>query len=888
MVSTQPLISTVHWGETKTWYGVPGGDAEKFEEAIKSEAPELFEQQPALLYQLVTMMNPGRLQELGTKVVACNQRPNEFVITWPKAYHCGFNHGINFNEAVNFALPDWLPQGRDCVMRYKQHLKAPVFSHNELLITITLFSDTIKTALWLKDSLAQMVEEETVRRDRLRSQITLLNEILVEEDCPEEQYQCCICKGFCYLSQVTCSCTKLVVCIDHADQLCGCPKSKRTLRKRYSEHQLEEIQAAVEVRASQPSSWRSRLDNLLEVARPPLKSMRALLAEGERISYPMQEVEDLRALVLRANGWVDKVSALAQRKSTGRRRKGRQEESEDLDRSPEALLDLLAEADRLAFDTPEIMQLRQVLHDIESFKQQAESILSAPEDELDLVQCQTALILGNSLNIEMSEIVSLSTVVNRLLWFKKVDEEVDDRTLSYTDVLELIGEAEDCQVPADHPTMLELRTRQAKGQKWKTAVQELFAQPAITLRELDDLISGQELVPTDIDTMRQLEAMRKTAQTWQSSAAALLRGSGTTTAAVRLVKAIQAASGPISRLSFPEVAELQQEIDFYNDWCERLSTYLGCKRNGLANTLQEHLKMVDNGLDPEDDDVKEDWATCFCRGPPTAVMVKCDDCAGTYHPKCVNIVPKNADKPFVCEMCMQAFEPNRPSVNTLAGFADRHKWNFILPLAELGTVQRIVGSFLRYGRVILDLADPGDDVEPCRDPKLLAHHMRKLFNIPLYFDAQDTENNTLIVFEDWLRRRWRDAKDFAAGKPPPAPVNANGGGSGRRSAAVAANGEVKYTRSRKPKFVLKQSHEGEFACVCSTPPVDHLLTVTCFRCKQGYHASCVFCPMEMMGEEAKWKCPCCTVRAGQHYVRNIELRVQMTGEPNSHRLMIRK
>lgn len=49
---------------------------------------------------------------------------------------------------MNFALPDWLPDGKECVVRYKEHAKPPVFSHNELLITITLYSETIKTALW--------------------------------------------------------------------------------------------------------------------------------------------------------------------------------------------------------------------------------------------------------------------------------------------------------------------------------------------------------------------------------------------------------------------------------------------------------------------------------------------------------------------------------------------------------------------------------------------------------------------------------------------------------------------------------------------------------------------------------------------------------------------
>ena len=49
---------------------------------------------------------------------------------------------------MNFALPDWLPYGKEAVQRYKQHTKPPVFSHDELLITITLHSGAIKTAIW--------------------------------------------------------------------------------------------------------------------------------------------------------------------------------------------------------------------------------------------------------------------------------------------------------------------------------------------------------------------------------------------------------------------------------------------------------------------------------------------------------------------------------------------------------------------------------------------------------------------------------------------------------------------------------------------------------------------------------------------------------------------
>ena len=70
----------MHWGETKTWYGIPGGDAEKFEAAIKKEAPDWFEAQPDLLFQLVTLMNPQRLTDAGVRVYACS--PSRLATPW--------------------------------------------------------------------------------------------------------------------------------------------------------------------------------------------------------------------------------------------------------------------------------------------------------------------------------------------------------------------------------------------------------------------------------------------------------------------------------------------------------------------------------------------------------------------------------------------------------------------------------------------------------------------------------------------------------------------------------------------------------------------------------------------------------------------------------------
>lgn len=49
-------------------YGVPSSKAEQFEAAMKAEAPELFQLQPDLLHQLVTIMNPNVLMKAGVPV----------------------------------------------------------------------------------------------------------------------------------------------------------------------------------------------------------------------------------------------------------------------------------------------------------------------------------------------------------------------------------------------------------------------------------------------------------------------------------------------------------------------------------------------------------------------------------------------------------------------------------------------------------------------------------------------------------------------------------------------------------------------------------------------------------------------------------------------------
>lgn len=40
------------------------------------------------------------------------QLPGEFILTYPKGYHSGFNLGFNCAESINFATERWLPLGK--------------------------------------------------------------------------------------------------------------------------------------------------------------------------------------------------------------------------------------------------------------------------------------------------------------------------------------------------------------------------------------------------------------------------------------------------------------------------------------------------------------------------------------------------------------------------------------------------------------------------------------------------------------------------------------------------------------------------------------------------------------------------------------------------------
>ncbi|KAF8341476.1 PLU-1-like protein-domain-containing protein [Cantharellus anzutake] len=526
-------INYMHWGETKTWYGIPAEDAEKFETAIKKEAPDLFEAQPDLLFQLVTLMHPERIREAGVRVCAVNQRPGEFVITFPQAYHAGFNHGFNFNEAVNFALPAWLPFGYACARRYREHQKVPVFSHDELLLTITQYSDTVKSATWVHDSLQAMTDRELKLRKVVRELVVGSDEVYDPHDKPEEQYQCSICKSFCYLSQVTCTCSTLVACLDHAKSFCICIDPllrKTTLRTRFTDEELRETLGQIKKKRDLPQSWVGRLHLALEeTPQPSLRTLKALLQEAESTGLPQQDLYNLQNFVNRANAWVSLASQFIAKKSIPRKRarKSRGPDPPAPDPTPEPAFvisdayDLLKEADTLGFDCPERSQLANIIQEVEDLRARVSAALALPEKDRKIEEFEVMLSDCKSMPMKVPELADLEAAVSFLQLLRELDE-VDDNTLTLDYVEELLGRARANNMEPHHDYYVELEKKQTLGRQWKQDAANLLARRPMPIQELAKIAVPPPGTPTVTKTCKTMTAIWSRAKEYERQAKAML------------------------------------------------------------------------------------------------------------------------------------------------------------------------------------------------------------------------------------------------------------------------------------------------------------------------------------------------------------------------------
>ncbi|KAK7328519.1 hypothetical protein VNO77_22628 [Canavalia gladiata] len=267
-------LNYLHWGDPKVWYGIPGSHASAFEDTMRKHLPDLFEEQPNLLNELVTQLSPSILKSEGVPVYRTVQHSGEFVITFPRAYHSGFNCGFNCAEAVNVAPIDWLIHGQNAVELYSLQCRKTSLSHDKLLFgsaleavralaELALGKVTLKNLKWksvcgkegdLTKAVKTRIKMEEERLDCLPTDHKLLK-MNSDFDLYKER-ECFSCFYDLHLSAVGCGCSPdRYSCLKHANLFCPCGMDKRFVLLRYTINELNKLLEALEGESTAIEAW---------------------------------------------------------------------------------------------------------------------------------------------------------------------------------------------------------------------------------------------------------------------------------------------------------------------------------------------------------------------------------------------------------------------------------------------------------------------------------------------------------------------------------------------------------------------------------------------------------------------------------------------------------
>ncbi|OBS77220.1 hypothetical protein A6R68_16327 [Neotoma lepida] len=686
----------VGMGEPKTWYGVPSHAAEQLEEVMRELAPELFESQPDLLHQLVTIMNPNVLMEHGVPVYRTNQCAGEFVVTFPRAYHSGFNQGYNFAEAVNFCTADWLPIGRQCVNHYRRLRRHCVFSHEELIFKMAADPECLDVGLaaMVCKELTLMTEEETrLRESVVQMKKKFLNLFLMMSDS-----------------------------VQHAEphvfsQLSPAPVIRSDLY-RYPLEDLPSLLYGVKVRAQSYDTWVSRVTEALSASfnhKKDLIELRVMLEDAEDRKYPENDLfRKLRDAVKEAETCGSVAQLLLSKKQ-----KHRQSSDSGKTRTKLTVEELKAFVQQL-FSLPcVISQTRQnLLDDVEEFHERAQEAMM--DETPDSSKLQMLIDMGSSLYVELPELPRLKQELQQARWLDEVRLTLSDPQQVTLDVMkklidsgvglaphhavekamaelqELLTVSERWEekaknIPAFLPNVLSLKEALQKAREWTAKVEAIQnGSNYAYLEQLESLSAKGRPIPVRLDALPQVESQVAAARAWRERTGRtfLKKNSSHTLLQVLSPRTDIGVygSGKNRRKKVKEIIEKEKEKDLDLEPLSDLEEGLEETRDTamvVAVFKEREQKEIEamhslraaNLAKMTIVDRIEEVKFCVCRKTASGFMLQCELCKDWFHNSCVPL-PKSSsqkkgsswqakDVKFLCPLCMRSRRPRLETILSL-------------------------------------------------------------------------------------------------------------------------------------------------------------------------------------------------------------------------------
>ncbi|XP_010530011.1 PREDICTED: lysine-specific demethylase JMJ706 isoform X2 [Tarenaya hassleriana] len=226
-------INYQHCGASKTWYGIPGSAALKFEKVVREcvysdDILSTTGEDGAfdVLLGKTTLFPPNILLDHDVPVYRTIQKPGEFIVTFPRAYHAGFSHGFNCGEAVNFAMGDWFPFAAIASSRYAHLKRVPLLPHEELICKEAMLLYTSSGLQDLNFSPADFLAQHCIKVafvKLIHSFHWACWSLMKSRSCTglasntHGTIVCSLCKRDCYLAFINCDCYAHPLCLRHQD-----------------------------------------------------------------------------------------------------------------------------------------------------------------------------------------------------------------------------------------------------------------------------------------------------------------------------------------------------------------------------------------------------------------------------------------------------------------------------------------------------------------------------------------------------------------------------------------------------------------------------------------------------------------------------------------------
>jgi histone demethylase JARID1 len=766
-----------------------------------------------------------------------------------------------------------------------------------------------------------MVDREIEGRHNMRSYN--VREVLEEQDRGEDQYSCKVCKTFCYLSQVTCQCTRDNFCFEHFEQCCECPMEQRTLCTRFSDDALIAILRDVEQRSVAPTTWRNKMVKLLSLsARPSLDDMITLVEEGDRIDHPIPELSMLRKCVTRGRKWMEAAGIFLEDRKPSSASRYRPH-----DRSISHITTLLEDVVNLGFSSPVIDALDDIRNRALRCQVKAKDLIAKVEADgrdVHLPSCEAFLHEIAAIPVWIEEFGEIQKVVGGQQLVQELRRVLEQPgALDLEQVQDFIQRAEAHNFSEDDEQLVILKARERKGRAWVNQANALLGgrkhkSQLISLIQVDN-----RETPVDFRVMDHLKAALARFEEWDHQAmiwgneqhrehrptlddvARLLKRSRDEFEHSPIMKNLSQQHGfaidledrceevlsnqyqhkeercvfemldtwrdyahkHLDMFILPKFDKLESHIKLHRRWVEGLPWY---SHNDGKIEGQKVLEDAIEATRPNDDVPPADPTfSCICPHPvmppapgePTNA-VQCDNCAARFHGPCMH-------RARSCPFCDQKhWDGSEKSARP---------WHFAYLQTVLFSAPEISRNYSKEWKHL----------------EIIVHRVDRLANNVGQFlvylkHPQNQRSEYLAQARHFLRKLHR--LQFVVAPSVDQSYGLELSGLHRVLATLPSTATRSMTKKRKrPKFHFGQDSERDWddgtRCICRgrTAYLLNYPTVECEICSRLYHESCVFFPPKSDQTQGKGSfiCPLCCVRKGRPYA-NAEVRVK---DPSTSRVL---